>query len=161
MFFIFLCVVIAALIASRLFSKGKYLKTEGVQPPEIDGLFSLILYGANDPKQLVILDIEGDEFLFQVEDSSHTYTVTRGLSAEQSLAEAAKFIDTPNQTMHKIMHEGRPVGYEVRPLFQTVRFGAPDILDVGYRLEGNTVFVTVGIKASVRRNYERDIYGGN
>ena len=158
--FLFLSFVVLLIIVKNMYSKGTYLKTETVHADEIQGVFTLTLYGANDPKQAVFLYIEDDEYTFAVNDSSHNFTVTNGISAEQSLQEAVNFIDSQNHRISRILHQNKTIGYEIRPIYQTLQFGHPDILDIQYRLEDKKVHISVDIKSSVRRTYERDMYGG-
>ena len=157
---LFIGFVILLVIVNNMYSKGTYLKTETVQADEIQGLFTLILYGGNDPKQAVFLDVEGDEYTFVINDSSHNFTVTQGISAEQALQEAGSFIDSQNHRISRIIHQKRTIGYEIRPVYQTLQFGHPDILDIQYRAEDKTVHVSVDVKSAVRSTYDREKFGG-
>ena len=160
MIFLFIGFVIFLVMIKNMYSKGTYLKTETVQADEIQGVFTLTLYGANDPKQAVFLDIEDDEYTFVINDSSHNFTVTNGISAEQSLQEAVNFIDSQNHRISRIHHQGKTIGYEIRPIYQTLQFGHPDILDIQYRLEDQKVHISVDVKRSVRSTYDREKFGG-
>jgi hypothetical protein len=157
---LFIGFVIFLLIINKMYSKGTYLKTENVHADQIQGIFTLTLYGANDPKQAVFLDIEGDEYDFVINDSSHNFTVTQRISAEQALQEADNFLDSQNHRMSRILYQGKTVGYEIRPIYQTLQFGHSDILDIRYRAEDKNVNVSVDLKRSVRSTYDREKYGG-
>ncbi len=161
MIILFISAVVLALLATNLFVKGEYLKTETVEADEIQGGFTLILFGGNDPKQAVFLDREDDEYTFVMSESSHNFTVTKGVSAGQSLQEAVDFLDSENHRISRIVHKKKTLGYEVRPIYQTVRFGHSDILDIRYRVEDKKVRISVEVKRAVRKTYERDLYGGD
>ncbi len=109
--FLFLSFVLLLIIAKNMYSKGVYLKTEPVQADEIQGIFTLTLFGSNDPKQAVFLDIEDDQYTFEMNDSSHNFTMTRGVSAEQSLQEAANFLDSQNHRISRILYRKITIGY--------------------------------------------------
>ena len=160
MIFLFLSVVILALLVKNVLVKGEYLKTDTVHADEIQGVFTLTLFGGNDPKQAVFLDIEDDEYSFVINDSSHNFTITKGVSAEQALQEAVNFLDSQNHRISRILHQKKTIGYEIRPIYQTVQFGHPDILDIRYRAEDKKVHISVDIRRSIRKRYEMEMYGG-
>ena len=155
-----LSVLIAALILMKLFAKGTYLKTEQVRGDDITGSFTLFFYGVGDPKQAVLFDSESDEYTFEIKDSVHTFSVARGITGEQAVKEARAFINSQRTSLRKVLHAGKVIGYEMRPVYQTLRYGAPDILDIDYRLEGKKVFVTINVKSSIRERYNQELFGG-
>ena len=158
MILLFLIVVVMVLTAK---SKGTYLKTETVRADEIQGVFTITLYGSNDPKQAVFLDVEDNEYTFEINDSSHNFTVTKGIPAEQALQEAFYFLDSQNHRISRILYQKTTIGYELRPIYQTARFGHPDILDIQYRVKNKKVHISIDIKNFIRKHYERDMYGGD
>jgi len=77
------------------------------------------------------------------------------------IVKAAKFIDSKSYRTSRILDDkAQVIGYEVRPLYDSNRFGASDILDVDYTLIDRKVAVAVDIKSSIKKRYERDMYGG-
>ena len=159
--FIVLSVIIFALIMVNRLAKGTYLKTERADQGDVEGLFTVFFYGGKTPKQAVILDREDDGRDFEISGSPHNFTAVRGVPAQAALKEAVGFIDSDRHSIRRILDNTTTIGYDVRPLYPTTRFGAPDILDINYRLHEGTVFVTVRIKSSVRQTYDRDKYGGS
>jgi hypothetical protein len=157
---LFISFVILLVIVNNMYSKGTYLKTETAHADEIQGVFTITLYGGNDPKQAVFLDIEDDEYTFVINDSSHNFKVAKGVSAEQALQEAVDFIDSQNHRIKRILFQAKTIGYEIRPIYQTLQFGRPDILDIQYRAEAKKVNVSIDVKISVKSTYDREKFGG-
>jgi len=158
---IVLIFIILIVKAAKVGPRGKALRTETAQNDEISGTFTLILYGGNDPKQLAVFDREDDEYTFEVRDSGHNYTITKNVHAAQALEEAEKFIDSQRSRTSRILDDkAQVIGYEVRPLYDSSRYGASDILKVDYTLLDRKVTVAVDIKSSIKKTYERDRYGG-
>jgi hypothetical protein len=155
-----LSILVAALILMKLFTKGTYLKAEHASEEDVRGLFTLFFYRPNDPRQAVIFDSEGDEYTFEMCDSTHTYSTVHGVAGDQALNEARAFINSQRVIFRKVLHAGKAVGYEMRPLYQTLRYGVPDILYIDYRLEGKKVFVSVNVKSSIRARYNQELFGG-
>ncbi|MEN8263706.1 MAG: hypothetical protein ABFR82_09610 [Nitrospirota bacterium] len=155
-------ILILLLTVSLSFAMGTYMKTETVTAADISGSVTLFLYGSGNLKRTSILDIEGDDYTFEISDSAHNYIVTKGVDAEQALQNATAFISSRQYRMIKIMSdEGQIMGYELRPLYSVFRYGSSNILDVDYRIRGKTVVVTVEIKSNIRKRYYRDLFGGD
>ena len=160
MILLFISFVIFLVIVNKMYSKGTYLKTETARADEIQGVFTITLYGRHDPKQAVFLDIEDDEYTFVINDSSHNFKVAKGVSAEMALQEAVDFIDSQNHRIKSILYQKKIIGYEIRPIYQTFQFGQPDILDIQYRAEDKKVNVSIDVKSSARSTYDREKFGG-
>ncbi len=159
--FLALSIILFVFIVTRLFTKGKYLKTEKMETTDISGVFAVTFYGGADPKRVVLFDIEDDGYLFQVEDSEHNFRTVQGISGEEAVREAMDFIKSDRFSMRKILENTRVIGYELRPLYLSTRYGSSDIFDIRYRLFEEIVHVTVDIKSSIRKIYEQEWYGGN
>jgi hypothetical protein len=154
-------IIISLLVAALSCAPGQYLRTEINTSGDISGNFTLILYGGAGPKKVAVFDIEGDYYAFEMYGSKHNYVVEKGMPAEMALKEAVRFIHGQRNRMSKIIDDkGNIIGYELRPFYNTLRYGSQDILDVAYRVTDNKVLVTVEIKDSIRHNYNRDFFGG-
>jgi hypothetical protein len=60
-----------------------------------------------------------------------------------------------------IDEKGEIIGYEIKPLYNILRFGMHDILDVHYRIKDKTVSVTVDVKRNLKirfRDKELAVY---
>ena len=155
-------ILVLLLTVSFSFAMGQYMKTETVAAADISGSVTLFLYGSGNLKRTSILDIEGDDYTFEISGSAHNYMVMKEVAAEQALQNATAFISSRRYRMIKIMSdEGQVIGYELRPLYSVFRYGSSDILDVDYRIRGKTVVVTVEIKSNIKKRYYRDLFGGD
>jgi hypothetical protein len=144
---------------------GHYLRTKTATPHEIEGTYTVILYGArfaDDIETVAVLDREGDPYTFVVRGPVQDYKVIKGMSAEDALVRATEFVSFHasfrNSRLSGILdYEGNTIGYEVRPLYSIIDFGYPDVLDVSYRLTDGIVTVWVSLSAEVRRmKYDDD-----
>ena len=155
-------ILILLLTVSSSFAMGKYLNTETVGEADISGEFTLFLYSSGDPIRAAILDIEGDDYTFEMSGSRHNYTVEKSISAEQAMKKAIAFTSSQRYRMRKILDDdGHVTGYELRPLYNIFRYGTSDVLDVDYRITDKKVAVTVDIKSSLRERYERELFRGD
>lgn len=116
---------------------------------EIPGLFTAIFFGrhyAEEVDAIVVLDLEGDEYRFAPEAKRKDFEVLVSISAAEALYEARPFFNLHEAFAGQVRllriqsPEGRAIGYEVRPLYDPVYFGAADVVKSEYRLaEGGTV----------------------
>ncbi len=142
-------------LASNASAAG--LKTRLADRSEVQGTFTLMLYGgvsASDPENVAILKPESDGHAFEIAARGIDYKVVKGLSAEAALAEAEKFlgsnIDSEQTQLVKIMSaDGAILGFEVKSLYDPLRFGTPDVVDTHYTLKGNTVRAWINIDPEV------------
>ncbi len=159
--YIFPTILILLLTVSLSFAMGQYMKTERVAAADISGSVTLFLYGSGHMKRTSILDIEDDDYTFEISDSAHNYTIAKGIAAGKALKNAEAYLSGSRYRMIKIMSDdGQVIGYELRPLYSRFRYGSSDILDVDYRIKGKTVAVTVEIKRNLRNSYYRNLFGG-
>ncbi|HBR21075.1 MAG TPA: hypothetical protein DD713_00665 [Nitrospiraceae bacterium] len=131
----------------------------------MQGTFTLILYGANhsnDLETIAILDREGDGYQFEPYAPEFVYRIKKNLPANEALSEAKKFVgwhhSFRNVIISKITDEkGSLLGYEVRPLYYPLDFGFSDILDVNYFKSGNKIIARIKLIESV----EKIIFGSD
>ncbi len=133
------------------------LRTEEVQPQDVQGSFTLILHGArhsDDLQTLAVLDLEGDGYGFKVFAPDFDYRMKKGVPAKEALEEALRFVSFHSSFHHsrisRIMDlEGRTIGYEVRPLYRISDYPSTDVLDVHYGLTGREVTVRIRLTREV------------
>jgi hypothetical protein len=155
-------IIIMLFVAALSCSPGQYLRTEINSTGDISGNITLILYRGAGPMKVAVFDIEGDDYSFEMYGSKHNYVVENRVPAEIALTEAMQFIDSQRHRMKKVLDEkGSIIGYELRPLYNSLRYGSQDILDVSYRIADNKVIVTVEYKHSIRQNMDIDLFGGS
>jgi hypothetical protein len=155
------------LFCNSSFSMGKYPSVEVQKDRELQGVFTVIFFGGtyqNDPKTAVIFDIEGDEYTFKPYASKYNYQMNEGIPAELALKESEWFIgrhtDYFTSSFKRVLdNKGSIIGYELKPLFHTRRFGYHDILNVSYWYKGDEVLVSVDVKRKVRKRSFRRNFG--
>jgi len=119
------------------------LKTIEVKESDIQGTFSLILYGGrhgNDIETVAILDYEGDSYTFEPYAPEFDYKIKKGLSGPDALKEAKKFVGFHRSfwrfQLSKILDKsGKVIGYEVRPLYLRYVYGTSDVMEIFYWLK--------------------------
>jgi len=151
-------VLISILVISKSLRPGKLLKTVPAEIAGIAGTFTLILYGgshSNDVETLAILDREGDRYAFDPFAPKFKYSVKKGLTAEEALDEAGRFIRWHN-SFHQSQLRGiidgnsNVLGYELRPLYLPLTFGTDDVLDIEYRMRRNKIAVIIRLKPLIQ-----------
>ena len=156
-----LIVVVAALIILSLFffASDNHLKTEAALPSEMQGTFTLMLYGcrsADDIENMVLFDKEGDAFTFEIHAPGFSYTVKTNVSAGDALAEAEKFVrcnlNCEGSQLRKILGPGgNSIGFELKPLYSPVLFGIRDVLDVSYVIKERKVTAHIKVDSNVEK----------
>ncbi len=134
-----------------------HLRIETAQPSEVTGTYTLLLYGCRYPDDLedvAILAREGNPAPFDIYSLPTRYTVKSGLSADEALKEAGKFVQCSvhyqNTRFSKITDAaGAVVGYEVRPLYSPIRFGMYDVLNIQYVQEESKIVVYIRLDPMV------------
>lgn len=146
---IFIIVFSLLFIGFQLFNNTlaleKQLITKGANLEDVKGKFNLILYGArhiDDLETLAILDVEGDNYVFEPFAPDFDYKILKNLTAEQALDNAKKFIGFHNAYHKSVLkrildYNGRTIGFEMRPLYYPFVYGFADVMDVFYFLKEN------------------------
>jgi len=158
-FFLVAAIILIIIVGLVVLSGNRYLKTEAANPAEVQGQFKLMLYGSssrNDLANVAILDKEGDPYSFEIDAPDFSFTVQAGLSAEQALREAERFvrrnIHFERSRLHSILGPaGRGIGYELRPLYSIPTFGREDILNVRYSIKDRKIVVHIELDPEIER----------
>lgn len=158
-FFFIAVIILVIIIGFVVLSGNSYLKTEVANPAEVQGQFTLLLYGSssrNDLANIAILDKEGDPYSFEIYAPDFLYTVQAGLNAEQALQEAERFvrrnIHFERSRLHRILNPGGAgIGYELKPLYSVATFGRDDILDVRYSIKDRKIVVRIELDPEIER----------
>jgi hypothetical protein len=146
-FFVAMCLLP---VTSDSFAFETSLNTEAANPSEVKGTFTLILYGGNyydDMETMVILDSEGDGYTLDLYVPDFDYRVIKGVPAKEALAKAEKFVSFHpsfwRSQLSKILDDkGNVIGYEIRPLYYPIAYGASDVLDVHYWMKKTVRLIT-------------------
>ena len=140
-------------------SGDSYLETEAADPAEVQGKFTLLLYGSSsrdDLANIAILDKEGDTYSFEIYAPDFSYTVQSGLNAAQAIQEAERFVGRnihfERSRLHRILSPaGAGIGFELKPLYPAVTFGRDDIIDVRYSIKDRKVVVHIELDTGIER----------
>jgi hypothetical protein len=123
------------------------LKTARADASEVQGTFTLMLYGCSsgsDVNNVAILKKEGGGDAFKIDAPDSEYAVKAGLDGREALAQAEKFlgcsVELDHTQLSKIMGpKGDVLGFEVKPQYEISRFGTPDAFETRYTWEGDSV----------------------
>jgi hypothetical protein len=144
-------------IILKSFSRGKRLRTIPSPITAIHGVFTLILYGgrhSNDLETVAILAPENSRYTFEPFAPEFRFTVKKGVPAAEAIAAAEMFVSGHSSFRQSrisgiIDDKGTILGYEIRPLYFPLTFGAEDVTEVTYSMEANKIIVYVRLNASV------------
>ncbi len=149
--------LLAAVGLSALSASAEILKTEDAVASEVQGTYTLILYGgrySSDLQTVAILAREGTGYAFEPYAPEFDYRVIQGVPAKEALSAAESFVrnhpSAYRSQLARILGPGGEVlGYELRPLYFPLDFGVTDVLDVTYWLTDRKVVVRVHLIPSV------------
>lgn len=153
-------IITAILMVSCAFSGHVRLASEGAPDSEtVTGSYDLILHGnryGDDLETLAILDNTADTYTFKPYAPEYDYTVKRGLEANEALQEAANFVSShsaywTNRIKRISDRAGNVLGYEVRPLYHSHRYGYSDLIKVDYFLKDERISVFIQLKPFIEK----------
>ncbi len=156
-FFFIAAVVVLIIIGLFYLSGANYLKTEEARPADVQGKFSLLLYGCSsrdDLANIAILDTEGDQYSFEIYAPDSSYTSKDGMNGEEALQEAERFvrcnIRSERSRLRRILSpDGAEIGFELRPFYSVVTFGTDDVLDVRYLIKDRKIIVYIKLDPAI------------
>ncbi len=148
-----LLLVFAVVVTACGSSLKQEIRLEGASEKEIDGTFSLVLYGGtygNEVRALAILYKEDSPYTIEPYAPEFDYKIIKHMLAKDALAEAYRFTsqnpDFARAQIAKIVDSsGSILGYEIRPLYRPFRYGAPDVLYTYYWRKGDKVYVDMWV----------------
>ena len=157
--FVMLLVTILIAVVSDSPAFGASLRTVAASPSEVKGNFTLLLYGGSydDVETAAFLDQDGDGYSLDLYVPDFDYKVIKGVPAKEALSMAEKFVRFHpsywrSQLSKIIDDKGKVIGYELRPLYYPITYGASDVLDINYFMkEGGRVKVTIRLIPRVER----------
>ncbi|MBN2654964.1 MAG: hypothetical protein JXR79_07645 [Nitrospirae bacterium] len=118
---------------------------------ELAGNYTLILYYGDQPDgtgRAAFLDREDDQYTLEPYAPESFYKKIESLSGEAALKKAEEFVSdhpsaTGSYTSVIVNDNGIRVGFEIKPLYESIRYGTPDILDIHYSSEGFKIRIDV------------------
>ena len=134
-------------------------RLEQAEQKEVAGTYSLVLFDSglgNGIQRIAVLDREGDSYRFEPYAPEFEYKIVRGLSGSEALQRAQHYLAvTPEYWKSQLSRikgpAGEVLGYELRPLYQRTVFGMDDVLEISYRVKGETVFIHMRLKDPIDR----------
>jgi hypothetical protein len=156
-FYYIAAAVVLIIIALISRSGDNHLKTEVVNLADVQGKFTLLLYGCNsrdDLANIAILDKEGDPYSFEIYAPDFSYATKAGLSAAEALQEAERFVRCNFQSERSQLRSilspaGIGIGFELRPLYSILTFGKDDVLDVRYIIKNRKIVVHIALDPAI------------
>ncbi len=154
----FLAAVVVLIIIGLIFLSGdNRLKTDAAKPADVQGKFTLLLYGCgsrDDLANIAILDKEGDQYSFEICAPGDTLTSKAGLSGAEALQEAERFIRynirSERSRLRRVLSpDGQGIGFELRPLYPVMTFGKDDVLDVRYTIKDRKIVVHIELDPAI------------
>jgi hypothetical protein len=144
---------------------GIRLNVQGTPDAEVAGIYTVIFYGCNfseDPETVAFLDREGDPYTLEPYAPDSNYRVRQGVPAKDAFIMADHFLRCNTafrgtQTRRIVGPGGETVGYEVRPFYDALVYGAGDVLAVDYWLKGDRVVAYIRLNPAV----EHLLHGGS
>ena len=155
--FCVLLLLLGGLLVLLSCAPGIRLNTQGGQGSGLAGNYTVIYYGCNffnDLETIAFLVREGSGYDFEPYAPDFKYGVKKGLSAEEALETAMKFVSCNAafgraQVSSVLAPNGEMLAQEVRPLYQSFAYGVDDILDVYYWLKDRKVIIYVRLVPSI------------
>ena len=146
--------IVLSLLPLQACAPGKALRTDVATSSDVQGTYTLILYGGNysdDLETAAFLDREGDRYTLEPYAPDFVFRTRKGLPFDRALKEASEFIrshpDIRGEQFRSIKDlKGEIVGFELRPLYLPLTFGTDDVLDVNYWLKEDRVLIFVKLK---------------
>jgi hypothetical protein len=158
-------VALMLLLSVNSCAPGRQARTLESTPGEIQGTYTLLLYGgrySDDLETLAILDREGDAYEFIIYAPEFDYLTKHDIPGKEALKEADEFVSFHHSFHRSILSRiveagGNTIGFEVRPLYYPIDVGFSDVIDVTYLIKDNKVTV----KIRLRQEMERRLFEGD
>lgn len=130
--------------------------------------YDIVLYGGrymDDLETLIVLDVAGDKYEFVPHLPKSDYTIVKNQTAEQALAYARDVLTTQSAYQRTrisriVDKDNQFIGYELRPLYNSFRYGYSDIMFIHYSFQGNKVVIDVRLIEPVERREKYRMFDG-
>lgn len=150
----------ASVMLSACAAAGPMLRVHPAQGIENGKMrYDLTLFGGryeDDLRSMAILSIRSTPYRILPYAPKFDYRVIKNLDASRAVKTAVSFLRGINPNYTGITENlilspgGRPIGYEIRPLYLTIAYGIPDILETAYQVWGKPVKSKITVRAWVR-----------
>ncbi len=151
------------------------LITRSADPGELNGTYTLMLYGCHYPDQInnvAIFVAENSKYPVEIYDLDTSYKLKKEVPSRQAFADADSFVRCSTYRVWQTQllripdGSGGTIGFELRPLYVPYEFGMPDVLRTTYALRNGVVRVYIKIDPDVEKALEasggeRDSSNGN
>jgi hypothetical protein len=154
--------ILASLLILNGCMAGKRLSIKGAIPADIQGTYTLVLYGCkygNDLENIAILYKDEGPLTFEIYSLPTSYRVKKGLPADEALKQAHQFLRCSTEywktQLSKIVDsEGAIAGFELRPLYAPYQYGQMDVLDINYWLRDSKVTVYIKLDPDTQKSVD-------
>jgi hypothetical protein len=142
---------------------GTQLMTSEARQADVQGTYTLLLYGCHYPadlKDVAILVADGGKYPLEIYDIGTSYKVNKEVAAQDALAEAESFVKCSTYGVRSIQLKrisdgsGGTLGFEVRPLYVPLEFGSDDVMSISYSLRDGIVRAYIRLDPQVERAIE-------
>ncbi len=142
---------------------GRELATGPARGRDVEGTYTLLLYGCHYPddiKDLAILVDQNSAYPVEIYDLDTSYKVKKGVAGPQAFKEAEAFVRCSTRRVSETRVRrifdgaGGTVGFEVRPLYFPLQFGQADVLQVNYTKTDGSVRAYIRLDPAVERVLE-------
>jgi hypothetical protein len=160
---LYMLAVLILAIMLQACAPGRQLATAPADPAELNGTYTLLLYGCHYPediKNLALLVREGGRYPVEIYDIPTSYQVRPGLPGPEALRQAETFVRCSTRRVSQAQFRGvlddvgGTLGYEVRPLYFPLEFGQADVLLVSYALRNGIVRTYIRLDPDVEQVLE-------
>lgn len=155
----FFFALLFVLFCANAYAASKSLKLKLVDPSEIKGTYTVILYGDAQYEGLettAFLDVEGDDYAFEPYAPEFQYKTEKGLQAAEAIKKAEKFVsrhqDFSRFQWAKILNNnGKTIGYELKPLYHPLSYGMSDVTIVTYYQKNGKIEIKIRLEPSIEQ----------
>ncbi len=139
------------------------LRTRSADPSELNGAYTLMLYGCHYPDQInnvAIFVAENSKYQVEIYDLDTSYKLKKDVPSQQAFADADSFVRCSTYRVWQTQllripdGSGGTIGFELRPLYVPYEFGMPDVLRTTYTLRNGVVRVYIKMDPDVEKALE-------
>ena len=158
-----LMIAVLCLVPLQACVAGKDLVTGPARSADVEGTYTLLLYGCHYPadiKDLAILVDQNSAYPVEIYDLDTSYKMKKGVAGPQAFREAEAFVRCSTRRVTEVRASrirdgaGGTVGFEVRPIYFPLEFGQTDVFLVNYTLTNGKVRAYIRLDPAVERALE-------
>lgn len=163
--FLISAVLLAVFVfGTNAYAANKSLELKLIDPSEIKGMCTVILYGTARFEGLettAFLDVEGDAYTLEPYAPEFEFKTEKGLQAAEAIKKAEKFVSN-HQNFSRLQwakildNNGKTVGYELKPLYHPLSYGISDVTIITYYQKNGKIEIRVRLESSIEQQLHND-----